>query len=299
MKRTIQFILLILPLLQGCGVTARLNERVPPPRRIAVLPMAGEAAAKDRALIRSMLGQSLLVRNVSVVENAYVDRVLSEEGWMTDPGRFDPFLIPPAEVCRALGVEGIIIGTGFETEDREYFLYFRRGLQGRLMWWSGEGRLYWEADHCATRSGGVLIGSDQIITTISEHVENGTSLAFVEVVEEYLDEVLATLPEFDPEGLPRPVPPAITGIEVERIEEAAGEEGKRIRVTAKATAGSLVTFDLIPGPKNIPTIEVDPGRYTGIYARLPGDGVQADSKVRVRARSPDGRETVQEAGRNR
>ena len=187
----------------GCGsLHTKLDKDVPAPRELAILPLAGDASLMDRELVRAMLKERLAVRYFAVLDNAWVDRVLAERGWLADPEAFDPTRLPLPAVCEALGTQGVVIGTEVGSSTFDIGLFYRRGFGGKLACSTAKGRLWYEGEYAATKTGGVLLKSGQIINAITDHVESGTSRGFIALVDEYLDTVLSALPELPAEGRP-------------------------------------------------------------------------------------------------
>ena len=248
--------LLALLSLASCGsLHSKLDSRIAAPREVAILPFAGDGSLQDRELMRTMLKERLAVRYIAVLDTAWVDRVLSEHGWLGDPEAFDPKKLPLPAVCEALGTPAVIVGTDFGSSSFDIGLFYRRGVGGKLEWLTAKGNPYFEAEYFATTTGGVILKSGQIFQAILDTFESGTSRGFVALVEEYYDTVLGALPDYPVEG--RPDRPRAM-LESARI---AAMDGDLFHVVAKGSPGLVVTFDVTPELARVPTFEVRPGEY--------------------------------------
>lgn len=275
---------LLLLAFAACGsLHSKLDKSLAAPREVAILPFAGEGSAADHELMRAMLRERLAVRYVAVLDNAWVDRVLSEHGWLGDPETFDPSKLPLSAVCEALGTPAVVVGTGFGSSSFDIGLFYRRGVGGKLEWVTAKGKPYFEADYFATTTGGVVLKSGQIFQAILDTFESGTSRGFVALVDEYYDTVLGALPEYPIEG--RPERPR-ANLEVAKI---AAIDGDLFHVVAKGTPGLAVTFDVTPELVRVPASELRPGEYHA-SVRIPQGKLSGN--VQARARDPLGREVA-------
>ena len=275
-------VLVAFSLLAGCGsLHTRLDKDVPAPREVAILPFSGDGTLQDRELMRTMLRERLAVRYVAVLDNAWVDRVLSEHGWLGDPETFDAKKLPLPAVCAALGTQAVVVGTDFGTSSFDIGLFYRRGVGGKLEWITAKGQNYFEGDYVATTTGGIVLKSGQIIQAIVDTFESGTSRGFLALVEEYYDTVLGALPEYPADGLPQRPRGSLESA------TAAGENGNLVHVVAKGTPGLVVSFDITPELARVPAAEVRPGEYHALVRVAQG---KLSGNVRVRGRDALGRE---------
>jgi hypothetical protein len=281
-----------LPLiLAACGVNAVVDEGVEPPRRLAVLPLEGTIPWRDRELIRSMLRERLRTLRLTVIENEYTDRVLSERGWMRDPERFRFDAAQLSEQCAALGVDGLVRGSAFDADELDVGVAFRDAIRGAVECHRSDGRRHWRIEHSETQSGGLALRSGQVITAVREQLEHGSSVAFVALIEDWLDTVLAVLPELPLEGFELPRAPRIEELVLATALRRGAElqRGDRIVVEVRATPGAILAFDLAPLVEGLPMVEVEPGRYRGEY-RLAADAGAGNPEVRIHLRDRFGRE---------
>ncbi|MEE8143224.1 MAG: hypothetical protein V3T77_08990 [Planctomycetota bacterium] len=283
---------LLLSWMSGCGgVQVQISKELAVPSVVAVLPMGGEATPRELNYLRSRVREQLRVRYLNVFENDYVDRVLSERGWLADPDRFDPEALPVAEVREALGVEGVVMGHDFRSGYWNFLLLYRRSLRGVVGMYVAGGEHSWQARHRVSRSGGILLELGQIFSALRNQFQSGSPRVFVALAEEFVADVLATLPELQPGALRRSPPPRIAEVEVKRLPSAAPEG--RIQITVEATPAGVVSFDLLPEVVNMPTVEVAPGRYRGIYTVVRGDELAGPLDVKVHIRDPFGRQSTE------
>jgi len=288
--RHLAILVAVLPLLGGAcaGVSSDLNREVPAPRTLAVLPVRGTLSFSDRELVRRRLEAGLSAAQLAVVENRWVDRVLSARGWMADPAEFTMSGLDPAQVCKALGVDGIVIPEGFRTSAVNIVVFYREGLGGQVRMVNSDGKLYWSADYFAGRSGGLLVGMGQLFTAVREQFETNARVAFPLRLEDYATAVLATLPHPDATQLPPIKRPKIEKLAVTGVgPESTIPAGTRITVDVSASPSALVTIDLAPGISRLPTVEHQPGRYRGIF-ELPYPIDRGQLAVIARIRDRDG-----------
>ncbi len=278
--------LLVVPLLvAGCGgVQVERTPDLPAPRRIAVLPITGDATVRERQALRTLLREQLRVRSLAVAENGHVDRVLSEQRDMLDP---EQFALPDTglsadrirSLCATLGVDGLLWSTDFEASRLRLPLYRRRKISATWQIYDRDGRAYWRASYSRGRSGGFLADTGQLFRAVAAEVEGDGDGQFQRLAASYLDDVLDTLPELPADGYPEHGEPAISS--VESTVRRAGESDV-IEVRIRATPGALVRFDLGPRLTGLPTRETAPGDYRGLYRRTPGDGTDGAQGVTAR-----------------
>ena len=276
----------------GCNsLKVDLQEDVTPGRVVAILPFEGEAPTKDRELVRQLLRDQLQARSVAVLENAHVDHVLSRHGWLGDPDQFavEPDAIPA--IADALGVDGVIRGSGFAYKRVNALLIYRRGIRGELHWDQQDGQGYWTVSYKASHTGGLIVQRGQLFSAISDTVESSSSREWVRLAVKYVESVLDTLPGYPSEGLPAPVTPAVDGATVTRTR--TGSE-TRFRFDVRATAGAHVRADLPPSVEGLPLSEVRPGVYSGDYIAVRGDGTADTSVAHVHVRDRFGHESFED-----
>lgn len=270
--------LVAISLMSGCSsIRAQVADDAPAPRSVAVLPVTGEATPQERETFRRLLREHLRVRNTAVVENEHVDRVLSKRGLMGDPDRFAvaPGGLSAGEIaalCRSLGVDGLVSSDGFAVSSLRMPLIRRRGIRGTWRLHGADGRLYWSADYRLRRYGGFLARAGQLFEAVAEEAKGSGGTSFERLTVSYLSNLLATLPEQPADGVPRHAEPTIASVDSQVRE--AGEAGV-IEVVVRATPGALVRVDLGSRLTGLPTREVAPGIYRGVYRRTPGDGIGA------------------------
>ncbi len=272
------------------GVSYHLDRNVPAPATVAVLPMQGPAPAGLRDAARQLLQSRLVARGYRVPELAWTDRVLSEHGWLRDPERFQLDAGKLGEMLTALHADAALVGDGFDESSFNVFVLRRHAVGGRVALRNADGREYWSSDHGASTFGGFLLTSGQVFAELRAQGEHGTPMASLALIDEFVEDVVGTLPtrELQP---PPGAPPALT--EVTSWRAAKGADVVRVRVEAKAPAGATLRFDLAPFAVGVPMVAQtdDAGRFHGEY-EMPADVVVP--RILVHARDAFGRETAME-----
>lgn len=272
-------------LLGACGgVNHVLRPEVRQPATIAVLPFAGPADAPTREATRALLQSRLLARGYRLPETSWVDRVLTERGWLRDPAAFDPSKLRAPEVAEALGVDAIAIGSEFD-ETRWNFVVLRRHSFGGKVAVQGDDGVWWSTNHGAGSYGGFLLTSGQVFEELRAQGNHGTPMATLALVDEFVADVSGTIPVRQP--VDRTTDPVITDVTTRRV---PGTEGERVIVESHATPGCSLRADLSPGHQGVPMAALpdEPGRYRGTH-ELPAGTMPAS--ITVYARTAFGRET--------
>lgn len=274
--------------LAACGgVSYRLDEKATAPATVAVLPMQGPAAPGLRAAARQLLQSRLAARGYRTPELAWIDRVLSEHGWLRDPDRFvlDAKQLPA--MLAALQVDAAVVGDGFDETSFNVLVLRRHSVGGRMAIVDTKGREFWSADHGASTLGGFLLTSGQVFSELRAQGEHATPMSTLALVDELVEDVIGTLPARELMAPPAS-PPAVTAVTKDVV-------GEQVVVRARATAGASVRFDLVPHVSGVPMVAAPDGEtFVGRYDVPAGTDVQ---RVVVRARDAWGREAAAEASR--
>lgn len=266
----------------GCssGLTYRLDSG-PPPRTVAVLPFAGQAQLAELDAARALVLLRLRGRGLDVVADDVTDRCLAEHGWLADPSRYDPVAVDAGTVCAALGVDAVLCGTGFHDSSFNLLLVRRHGYSGELALLRADGSDWWHASHTAAATGGLLLQSGQVLTELQGQRSHGTPMMTLALLDQLIDEALATLPQNDGD---RQLPPAPSLADVSVQRQQLGDGRDRVTVTAAAPALAALCFDLEPGPTGVPMAHTE-GGFVGQHDLPAGSQLVT---VRVRARSAFG-----------
>lgn len=279
-------------LLAACGgVSSKLRTDVPAPATIAVLPIGGdEAPVGLRDACRQLLHSRLVARGYRAPELSWVDRVLSEHGWMQDPERFalDPEQLPA--ILKALDADAAVLCEDFDESSFNVLLLRRHAVGGRVAMRYPDGREYWSSDHSAVAFGGFLITSGQVIAELRAQGEHGTPMASLALADEFTADVVGTVPERE---LAPPEQPAPVVGNVETWREKAPDGGQRVVVKARANPGCELRFELAPLVAGVPMVAMpgDAERYLGQHD-VPATA--SPQRLVVRARDAFGRESVAE-----
>lgn len=285
-RRFAAALLLALP---ACGgVNHRLRNEIAQPATVAVLPFAGPANAPSRDATRALVQSRLAARGYRLVETNWVDRILSERGWLRDLATFDPSKVAVPEVIAALGVDAVVVGKGFDETSFNVLILRRHAFGGELAVQRADG-VWWSANHSAGSYGGFLLTSGQVFSELRAQGDHGTPMQTLALVDEFVGDVVATIPTRQPGG---PVPvPAVNDVTSKRTAMPDGSE--RLVVETRATPDCSVCVDLLPIARGVPMVALpgEPGRYRATQ------DVPKESKVTsiaVRARSAYGSEGKKE-----
>lgn len=278
-------------LLAACGgVSARVARDVPQPDRVAVLPLAGPAPACLREAMRQLVHSRVRTRGYEAPEPAWIDRVLSERGWLRDPARFDPKDLPLAAVLQALDVDGVVVGTAFDESHFNVLVLRRHAISGEFALRVADGRSAWSSAHTTSALGGFLLTSGQVFTELRAQGEHGSPMASLALADEFTADVLETLPRREKPRVDRSQP-VVRGVVARRLPGRDGEQ--RIVVEAEASAGASLRFQLDPYVAGVPMVASggDPQRYVGALDVPKGLELK---RIAVQARDAYGREGAAE-----
>lgn len=283
--------LLALATLTACGgVSHRVRSDVPQPHRIAVLPFAGPAPASLRDATRQLLHSRMQARGYHAPELAWVDQVLTSNGWLSDPGTFEPSMLPLPEVAKALDVDAVVLGTDVDESSFNLLALRRHVVGGKLVVRTADGRDYWSTDHSAGTFGGFLLTSGQVFTELRAQGEHGSPMESLALADEFTLDVSGTLPN---NGQPAPNgdTPRVRSVTTTRTDLPNGAH--RIVVEARASAAASLRFQLDPFADGVPMVasRLEPDRYTGALD-VPAQTVL--KRIAVRARDAYGREGAAE-----
>ncbi len=280
----------LIMLFASCGsVISTIRNDVPVPHTIAVLPFGGAAELPVRDSARLLAQTRLRERGLLPLDCTWVDRILSEHGWLDDPAKFDPSKLPIAEVTTTLGVDALVLGHEFDESRFNLLLIRRHAFGGSLTMRDAAGDAWWSAQHSASNLGGLLLASGQVITEIQAQTAHGTPIATLALVDEFVEDTIATVP-MQPTVQP---PSAMTELRDLRVERTPNPQGERVLVEVHADPMASVTFDMPPW-RAVPMVAVpgQTGLFRGAHDLAPG---VAAAPLVVVARDALGREVRLEA----
>lgn len=229
--------------LTACGgVSHSVRGDVPVPTTIAVLPFAGPAPAGLRDAARQLLHSRIQVLGYQTPELAWIDRVLTERGWLDDPNRFEPERHDVGALAQALGVDAVLAATAVDESSFNLVLLRRHAFAGRFAVHDAAGRGFWTAEHGASTFGGFLLTSGQVFTELRAQGEHGTPMASLALVDELVADVVGTLPERARQTVG--TAPVVGGVTLARRTLADGSE--RVVVEADLSPGAHGRCDLVP-----------------------------------------------------
>jgi hypothetical protein len=242
-RRAILEALLSLPAAACGGVNHVLRTELATPDTIAVLPFAGTAHGDVRDATRALLHSRLQARGYRMVELSFVDRVLSERGWLRDAAKFDPALLVLPDVIEALGVDAVVVASDFEESSFNLLILRRQSFGGQLALQRRDG-CWWSANHAATVTGGFLLTSGQVFAELNAQGSHGTPMAMLALIDEFTSDVAATIPEHKASERSDSAP------ELSNVTwklEPVRPGVQRLVVQAKSTPGAELRFDAAGG----------------------------------------------------
>lgn len=236
----------------GCGgVSYTVHDAAPAPASVAVLPFAGEADLRTRDLARALLVARLRARGFAVPGVEVVDQRLAARGWLADPERFSPAVAAPAAMAHELGVDAVIVGTSLG-ESRFNLLAIRRhAFGGELACDRADGRRYLTCSHTASRFGGFLLMSGQVLAELRAQGQHGTPAQSIALVDEFVEDVAGVLPA--PAVSVAAAPALQLGEPLIARSVGATAAAQRWQVSVEAPAHAMVRIDFEPGPIGVPT----------------------------------------------
>lgn len=273
--------------LAGCGgVHHTIRADVPQPATLAVLPFAGDADVATREAARALVQSRLAARGYRLAETPWVDRVLSERGWLRDPAKFAAEGLAIDRVIEALGVDAVVVGRDLDESSFNVILLRRHAFGGSLAVERPTGT-YWSANHSAGAFGGFLLMSGQLFTEVRAQGDHRTPMSTLALVDEFVADIVATVPARRTAS-EAGAEPAIGQVRASRSPSPEG--ATRLVVESDATPGCTLWLDLPPTAIGVPMVALAnaPGRYRGTHDLPAGAALET---VVVRARSRYGRES--------
>jgi hypothetical protein len=242
-----------LVLLAACGGVSSHLAKTPAPATVAVLPVSGTADPGARELTRALFTARLAAIGFHVVENSYVDRVLSERGLLRDPEAFDAKAMAAKDLAAALGVDGVLVSSDLDSSSFNVLVLRRQSVSGNVRLVDRQGSEWWSASNTASQTGGFLLKSGQVLSELRAQGEHGTPMAIVALVDEFVEDVADTLPPQTPGGpaMGPGVPLVLAAVAVERgPSPISGCE--RLIVTAHSDEAAELEFDAPPALMGVP-----------------------------------------------
>ncbi|MBK8097063.1 MAG: hypothetical protein IPK26_08150 [Planctomycetes bacterium] len=236
----------------GCGgVSYTVHDTAAAPARVAVLPFAGDADLRTRDLARALLVARLRARGFAVPGVEAIDQRLAARGWLADPERFSPAVAAPVAMARELGVDAVIVGTALSESSFNLLAIRRQAFGGDVACDRADGRRYFTCSHTASRFGGFLLMSGQVLAELRAQGQHGTPAQSIALVDEFVEDVAGVLPA--PAAAPAVALPLPLGEPMVVRAEGAPANGQRWQVSVEAPAEAIVRIDFEPGPIGVPT----------------------------------------------
>lgn len=264
----------------GCSNTAniKVNKYLSDgeqPLTVAVLPFTKSSDISEEEgpdwLLREVFFNYFSYQGYRDIPLEEVDRRLKQAG-LEKPA--DLTSVSPAELRRALGVDGVIHGHIIAANNITAGVFAETRIEARLELIDlRSGESLWQIEHKESEMSGILQSS--LITMYEDQMDNLDAYgAYYKVAESFSIKVIDQIP--DPAGIRSadiklPVIEDITAnIQPDRIFAAA--EVIEVRITGEA--GLKAHFDIGSWRTAIPMVEVQPGHYEGRYIVRPDDLAQ-------------------------
>ena len=184
-KRTLLSCVLLLLLVSGCGGTRRGGAEavrrpveVPPVSagpKVAVAPMENRSNDLDASeIVRSSFAEGISAAGWSVMPVAESARVLRERLGVSYGGQLGS--TTPAEVCGALGVDGVFYGEVLEWNKTTTGIYNKVAVTASFRLFGRDGALAWEGSDTQSRvdvpRGGRDIGAEIVVHALGSLLLN-------------------------------------------------------------------------------------------------------------------------------
>uniref|UniRef100_A0A7C4EKR0 Tetratricopeptide repeat protein n=1 Tax=Thermodesulfovibrio aggregans TaxID=86166 RepID=A0A7C4EKR0_9BACT len=292
--KKIFFSLFFLLFLFSCAPVSEIKKETPEvtladeelPKTVAVLPFENKTEEKGIAnQVRKSFYNHFSSKPYRDIELSIVDEKIIQLERQTGKSILE---IPPQEVCRALGCDGLIYGKVTDYKKIYAVAYSQLGIEAEV--WMINTRTGKEVfrikDSVRYHEGGVPLSPLSAVMTAISTAMNIRDIQQVRMINELCYKFNEKIPS--PTGIveERPVIKEV----LTNVKESPFGKGKVIQVGLEGDRGMVATFDIGNFKKGIPMKETQPGIYIGEYVVLPGDNVK-EAPVIVSLRKPAGYET--------
>ncbi|MFN0206147.1 MAG: hypothetical protein ACKVS6_07515 [Planctomycetota bacterium] len=249
-----------------------------PPATIAVLPIDGSLPPRSSTILRNLMGAFLTERQYSKLDDEFVDAELARSGYSPWNGRWLPGDAELAAFGRSVGVDALVVISGFEDKGFSAAVFYRRGLTGTVRWLdTRNARTLWSADLSASRSGGLLLESGQALKAVSQTVQAGSEESFFRLAASVSRELAEAVPENKNPGALQ-MRPRVESVSLSSQERLGPGVVWRVEARGTPRARGIATVDGLAG--GFPLVETAPGIYNGTYRVEAGWG-EAKGRVNV------------------
>lgn len=246
------------------------------PRTVAVLAVEGTLQKEPASLLRRFTGALLADRQYTVLDEAWVDAAAARAGLKPWDAKWIPAEETLAAFGREIGADALLVFAHFEDERVSAAVFYKRGLTGTVKWLDVASRKFiWTAPVAASRSGGVLLESGQIIKAVSDTVGASDGGQWVQLAAAAARDVASAIPEGGARDGLRARP------EIQQISIAGDRElapGKTLQIHARGSARGRAVARVEKLNLQFPMHESVPGEYSGQLRIEPGMG-SADGAV--------------------
>lgn len=263
-----------------------LEERV---SRVAVLPPEGEnIEIQLREAIGALSGGLLRELGYEVILPARVTQVLARQGYTPWRSTWLPPGVKWQEIAESLDVDAVLLCRELGGDSVQTGVFFNQSISARFALYSRTGKQLWDATVEASDSGGVAIGSGQLLDSLRETIDAEMAGAIADLAVRLTVEGLKDLPPASP-PLARPKP-VIESFELVRLAEDVDTPlvlGAPLEVVITATPSGVADVSVIGFTEKFPLVETAPGIYRGAVPLVPRPGI-TDLRLVAHLRSDTG-----------
>ncbi len=270
----------------GCGPEVVVREaafKKAAPASVAILPFqlvdddAGPRADLKAAALREAFHRRFSSLAYLHLESEETDKRLRRAG-LLDPKKLAG--ATPAELGKRLEVDAILRGEVLSLANLSGGVVYRQSISARLTLADARtGETLVAIEHTEADTGGVLVGSGQLVDAIRDTVDNSSDVGFVRLAERFAESAVRAFPP--PPAPARVVPPRIDSVEVRAPAGRTLRAGDEIEVRVRATPGGAAFFDVGRDLAEVPLFEEAPGSYRGAYRVAHGDRAAGPVSVHV------------------
>ncbi|TAN41447.1 MAG: tetratricopeptide repeat protein [Nitrospirae bacterium] len=295
MKKPFVFFFLMLAFLASCVPAEEIKKDTSAvsisedelPRTIAILPFLNETPEVGisnqirRSFANHFSGKAYRDIKLPIVDEKSVQLEKSTGKSIVE--------IAPAEVCQAIGCDGIVYGRVIDYKKVYAGVYSQLGAEAEV--WMVNAKtgkeIFRIRDAVRYHEGGVPMSPVGIIMTAVSTAMNLRDIQQVRMVNELCYKFNEKIPS--PKGIAKDDAPVIKEV-LTNIKEGPFGKGKVVRVGLEGEPGAVATFDIGNFKKGVLMRETKPGIYMGEYLVLPGDN-SADMPIIASLKRPGGNES--------
>lgn len=272
--KRISFILIMTALVFSCKSRAafpKLSGEAP--RTVAVLPVEGTLQIRARSILRRLVGTFLADKQYYKLDDEYLDGELARAGWRPWDEAWIPSDAELAHFGKKAGADALLILTGFEDDRVSAAVFYKRGLAGTVKWFDvRSGSVIWSAPVSASRSGGVLLESGQIIKAVADTAAASGEEQFIKLAAVVALDIVNDLPAGAATAELRERPNVT---EITLVSKADLRAGDTLQIQARGTRRSRGVARVGGTNLQFPLHESAPGVYVGSLRIEPGAGGKA------------------------